>query len=87
MKTMQTTTDTRSQLLADLHEAISTEDGALVGRLFDRLVFLGASPGELRGVSDAGLSDDELRSVCPLMPSDSPWWESILNTLCPEFAS
>ena len=53
--------------------------GPTVENLLDRLIFKGAHPYEHRGVSDAGLSIDELQIVLKTLPKNSGWWESIFN--------
>ena len=71
----------RKNLLADLAEFISEDFRPGVDRRFNALVFLGAHPADLRGVSDAGLSDDELAEVVAHLDPGSTWFGPICDHL------
>lgn len=78
----------RNELRHDLFETVrfqgNTPECRVVRRtvasLLNGLIFLGARPSEFRGVSDAGLSLDELAEILPYL-HDSTWYESALNIL------
>ena len=75
---------TKRQIKADLFELIETDaPKSMVESTFSRLVFFGAEPYEYRGVSDAGLTDDELSKVSGALVGTT-WFESIFNILCGE---
>jgi hypothetical protein len=56
----------------------------VIARLFLNLVFAGASPGEFRGASDAGLSIKELNRVLGLVDTTSGAGTMIMSYLCAE---
>jgi hypothetical protein len=60
-------TETKDTLRADLNELLagvpSLSALRCVCRIVSRLQFWGASPSEYRGISDAGLSDEQLNAV------------------------
>jgi hypothetical protein len=61
---------TRQSLNADLNELLESGEtacrttGAGISRIVRRLQFWGASTTELRGIGDAGLSDETLVAIC-----------------------
>jgi hypothetical protein len=79
----------KGQTVADLNELIASGEhgcktvGSGISRLVRRLQFWGASASELRGIGDAGLSDETLNAICEFSAVlERPVFGDIVDHLC-----
>jgi hypothetical protein len=80
----------RTKLKNKIAESIERDEGVQeVEKLMKKLIFLGASTSEHRGVSDAKMSVDELAKVSNYIfnktrgqPAPRIWWD-VVNAMLP----